>query len=266
MYVAPALVRYPHTTVTMAHPAGVPRPKKPKVPRDAVTRHLADTASWAERDLQFVMSRVRYGQFIDLDPPLPLDAFLKLLNYVMLRRFFSFTKEKLAERLGIPYPDIVALESHVHYKVIDDAVVESAKSLASLKSIDDIAQDTALRAGQELALTATAGGVRERLAAVNALADRVSPKRSRAGDTNAKGPVIHFPPNTVELMQLTFRMVGERQAAQLEATVERPTDSGGEGGAASPPALLPGDPAADTTIDAEVLNVPKQRVVGQSGV
>lgn len=245
----------------MAHPAGIPRTKKPKTPRDAVTRHLADTASWAERDLQFVMSRVRYGQFIDLDPPLPLDAFLKLLNYVMLRRFFSFTREKLAERLGIPHADMEALESHVHYGVIDAAVLESARTLGSLKSIDDIAQDTALRAGQELALTATAGGVRERLAAVNALADRVSPKRSRAGDTTAKGPVIHFPPNTVELMQLTFKMVGERQAAQLEAKVERPT---GEGTA--PPALPPGDPAADTTIDAEVLNVPRQRAVGQSGV
>lgn len=223
------------------------RRRRPKA-SDPLHHELIAGENAASKELSLIMDSIRYGQFADLDPPLPVDVFIRLRNIAMIRRFFSLTVEQISQRLILPIADINALTAHPHYQTVLSAINEAARKVAGMESIYSVAKEAETRIGKELLLTGVGGSSREKFKALESLADRLSPKRPRADGKQAAERV--FSPDTIELIKMGLEVgLGhrDRKPAEVEAHVNRPN--------------LPALPASidvdtDDTIDAETLNVP----------
>lgn len=231
------------------------------------------------KELSLIMDPVRYSEFVDLDPPLALDTFLRLRNVVMMRRFFSLELTDMAGRLGIPVAVFQELVEHPHYAVIDAAIIESAKRLSKLGTIDDVVKDVEVRAAKEMVLlgVTSPASAKEKHKALESLADRRSPKQSRNSQPIAERV---FPQNLVDLIGLALQVgqqVGQlpheqheqreqREQKVIDVTANATSDTPPGAVSPAPPrtaqqlALPAGaefvSPADDDSIDAEVLNVP----------
>lgn len=202
----------------------------------------------ASRELAVVMEAVRYGAFMDLDPPLPVDAFLRIRHVAMADRFFSYDDAALAARLRLTPAQLEEARSHVHYPRIFSEITTAARRVNKLSTIDEIAQEVSVRVGKDMALIAARGSNRERQASLNALADRVAPKKTRA-DVPTTTRV--FPPEVLELIKLGMEL-GEGRAGRARSSVIARVD---DVTAASPPLAADYD---DDAVDAEVLRLPSE--------
>lgn len=237
-------------------PVGPP-PKGPlRGTKDAVSRLMRAGEDAARDELTVIMNHVRYGHFIDLEPPLHVDTYQKLLNLSMLRRFFSFDLDEIAARLHATQDELDELLTHEHYAAVERAVIEAAKAVNGADTIDKVAELAEPRVAKKYLLEAFSGhNVREQMRAVDAMADRRAPKPSRRAGEGA-APMM-FPADMLAVMQLAME-AGRRQG-QGQGQGQQAALPPGAPDHLVTSSVVPTDPENDDTVDAEVLNVPGAR-------
>jgi hypothetical protein len=239
-------------TPTKREPLVVPPAKgRPRGVKDAVHYELKLGEEAARKEVALIMDGVRYGLFVDLDPPLPVNAYMQLRNVAMMERLFGFTEDEVTTRLACEPGIVASLRRHPHYQAVLDAVGESARQVGGIRTIDGAAEQAEGRVAKEMLLMAMTAGSREKTVALAAFADRRSPKRTRGdGETN----VFVFPTNALELIQLGLARGRASVDPHQPPQVSLP---GGE----LPTVVARLEPEDDDAIDGEVLNVPLARVV-----
>lgn len=182
-------------------------PKRTKPPADdgadTLTREIAAGEEAAAKEISLIMDGVRYGAFADLDPPLSVGDFLDLRTVAMLQRFFGMDAARIATRLGRTITTINLLLRHTYFERVDDFIAENARKVGGATSLDDLVKEIGLRAGKEMGLMGMNAPAREKVAALNALVDRVSPKQGRREKpSNAR----MFPNDLLETIRLGMEL------------------------------------------------------------
>ena len=202
-------------------------------PQDPIEAEQQQGILDAQKELRLIMQGVPYSRFVDADPPLSVDLFLRLRNIVMMRRFFGdLSDAQVAARMELSLEKLAEAEASPHVSAMREALEDSAKKIAGIESLADMAKLFEGRVAKEQALLAVAGSSREKIKVLGDVADRVSPKKSRTGDGGGS-PARVFPEDLLKLIEAGVKMGREFEAEKTRDPLE-----------------------SAKTIDASVLNVP----------
>lgn len=228
--------------------------KSRRLRADPLSTEIATGEDTAAKEVALIMQPIRYSAFYDLDPPVAVDTFMRLRNVAMMRKLFSLSKIEMAARLGIETRVLDDLISHPHLPRLESAIVDSARRLSEQATLDDVAKSAEVIVAREMLHTAINAPSNSPIKhkALEGLADRVAPKRSRSESGKGAAGRI-FPPDTLELIRLGLDI--GRQVAAIESGSRPPTPAIGPGDPTSTP-NTPDQVSGTDVIDAEILNVP----------
>lgn len=169
--------------------------------------HISIIEEQAKREkaqfLRLVLSQVQYTGFVKLTPRMKLDEFDKVRSIALIDTFLDMTNRDIMARLGVNESIVTGTRKHVHFPVVQEALVEAAVSLAA-KTIDEMAKVMESSIAKEMASGALTGSLdREQLVALQEFASRTSPKPGRTSDQ--KG--ILFPPELLEIIARGVQMM-----------------------------------------------------------
>jgi hypothetical protein len=199
-----------------AKPPREPRAKKQK----AALSEPGDSDRQGDTFLRLLVEHVSYPQFVHLkDPPLTMVTFLQLRNIALNDRFIGRTDQEVLDRTGNTPENLKRLRSHPHMPAVMAAIEATALELAGIATIDGWAEHSERQVGAELVATALSEPKsRERLQALEQLADRRSAKKGREDDA-PRAPM--FPASVERFMVYAL----EKMAAQ-KALPAGETDGG----------------------------------------
>lgn len=172
-----------------------------------------DNSNAIPRFFQTVVEHVLYSDFIDLEPPLAVDLFLKLRSLTILDRYFQLEDESILARMGIAQEHLDRLRAHPHYPPVLEAVKEKTSKLAKPRSMDDWAQEAQDRMASEMFLVALSdAGPRDRVPAIEAFLDRTSAKKGREAEKPAG---MMFPDDALKIMKFALEMGQGQEPKQI---------------------------------------------------
>lgn len=150
-----------------------------------------------------VLAQVQYTSFVRLMPRMKLNEFDTVRSIAFIDAFFDMTNRDIMARLGVNESVVTGARKHVHFPVVQEALVEAAVALAA-KTIDEMAKVMEGSVAKEMAVGALSGNLdREQLVALQEFASRTAPKPGRTSDQ--KG--ILFPPELLEIIARGVQMM-----------------------------------------------------------